>query len=211
MNSTSIELELPSDAMSFVRQCLQQGGELAAAVLQSVDLERGRVVALVPRDTSRERATRLEEGGLLPLPPQSEWLVGEQDVMVRTPSLTADLAKKLTAFLGRNDGVCLIEDVDGYSSGGASGLPSRLLRTWGNELLLGLGADDSSAELAARAYEVAYSLPVFVSVWSPRLSQHLLAEGPELSDDFVAAVVAHAHSVVLGAYDAESYAIWERR
>lgn len=181
------------DALNWLERSLAAGHELSAAVLAAAPFDRGRFCTLVPSDLVANRVTKFHEGGI-----------------VETSVADAALAR-LLGDLVTEGGSCVVAEDDLLRRSDPAvarrTVPSAFI---GNhvvhwcDLVPGSGAP---AARALRASASGYPLNAFVVTRSA--ADLGLVTGRSLSEDFTSDVVGSLVAVVVSAFDAESFLVWD--
>lgn len=187
--------ELPhQQGRDWVVQSLSNGHEVSAAVLAATPLASGRFLALVSPQVTDERDTHLEEGGV-------------------TDSKSADAA--LTSLL---DGLitgpagCVVVEDDALRRADPAVALGELPTAFIGEHVLHwydfASSSNSDAATVIRAGATGYPLNAFVLT---RGSHDLgLVQGASLPRSFAAEVAQNLAAVIVSAFDAETFVIWDQ-
>lgn len=184
-------------ALDWLRHSLSQGDVevVSPAALKFIEEHEGHAYALAPETADPARLANPRDGAV---------------ITPGTGSPREALARVLTALAERGGGCVVVED-EMSEKGGAN--PS-----WGGRLLTGFvgekvihwaslagGTDD--AVLAVDRGSGDYPTNAFVT--SAPAEELGLVDGADLDPDIGQAVVASLMAVIVAAYDAETYIIWE--
>lgn len=206
------KVPLGAKAIAYIRGRLETGLTLSTLLLSSQDLDRGEIFTFLPPGLSDKETEDFSHGGKLPEPLPSEWRVRRGAVMKPIPSAIDELAAMIQVFLsdaGRHP-VCLLENFP--AKRGDPFLARLASKTvfYDQEVYHVLGPSSSAKERIMQTIREAESLPTFVGA--------LAALRPELSLDVdaietlsrreLSSVARSAETIVVGAYDGESYLVW---
>jgi hypothetical protein len=64
MSKDFVEVQIGSEGLAYIRECLSTGKRLSPAVLANVDLEKGTLTMFVPPDTPVNELDQFWEGGI---------------------------------------------------------------------------------------------------------------------------------------------------
>lgn len=193
MSDEVIALDVPqAPARQWVEQSLAAGHELSTAVLVSVPIVGGWFRTFAPRGALLDQLGRLDEGGVV-------------------SSDGADVAlDRLLSRLKRAGAKCVVieDDVLRSSDPTAANVASAFI---GEHVVHWCELERSAGVAAAhaiRASAVGYPLNAFVCA---RSSSDLgLTHGHAATDGLQHRVVDSLRAVIVGAFDAESFLVWER-
>lgn len=208
--------ELGGAALDYVEETLRSGLTLARLVVQSTDLERGTVYTFLPPHVNQQEAVAFTEGGKLPTPPESQWLRTPTGVLVPVPSTISYVANFASTSLSDGQGrVYVLEDqVSSPRSPHLENLDFNTL-TVNAEVYYMLTGKDSTEDRVEKAIRTAETVPVFISFLSILSSswRHSLTRSrrTEVELEALAAIASTVTSIIIGAYDGESYLIWQRQ
>ena len=189
-------IDLPElAAREWLRDSLLQGHEISAAMLSSGRIDTGRLAAIIPADTDSDRRTKFETGGLVP---GSSGTLAEEKLVIdlvargaRCVVIEDELAERTDPWIERTR----IE---------SAFIGDRVVH-W-HELTPKSGAD---ACAAVKTRSSGYPTNAFVTTTTA--AELELSRGQALSDVFASSVVRSTIAVLVAAYDAESFVVWDER
>jgi hypothetical protein len=215
MNARLVEQPLDSWAVEYVQQRLLHGNALAAAALEVLPLEKGTVTTCLPQGTVLKRLEDFRTGGKLPTPPSSEWSSTERNdeilLMIPIPNTDDWLAAKVGEFLAEaEEHVCVFEDPLARVGDPVLRNMDTRYATFGGEIYHLILTSDSDQAYIRKVLKRAKGIPTFIGVFTE--SRTNLAEKRPLnfSTRDIQALAAQAKKLVVGAFDGESYLIWDR-
>lgn len=205
------ERELGNTALEFLLERLTNGSKLAQVVAQLLPSRRGVVTTLLPPEITLREAQSFRTGGKLPQSPPGTWTIKDGMVIGPVPNTLRELAAKLHSDLMANRQVIgLFENLmarpgDPY----IDRLRSRLI-FHDAEIYHLLTSGMEFADVLATLKE-ARSLPDFTGFLapvSPTVAAEFLAPSVQLREEDIHLFASAVQTVVVGAYDGESYLMW---
>jgi hypothetical protein len=198
MTNLPVPIEIDKTiALDWLRYSLGQGEVISPAALKFIEEHEGHAYALAPETVNPARLANPREGAV---------------ITPGTGSPREALARVLTTLAERGGACVLVED-EMSEKGDAN--PS-----WGGRLLTGFvgekvihwanlagGTDDPVVAVNRGSGD--YPTNAFVT--SASAEELGLVDGADLDPDIVGPVIALLVAVIVAAYDAETYIIWEPR
>jgi hypothetical protein len=204
------------EGTKYVKECLSHGKTLAQNILNSLNLDAGYVVTLLPSDTDPEAAVDFEHG-VLPLPPESEWHDslaenGSKSVWVPIHNMNFYVESIVEAFLHAKEGhVCIIEE--NLARAGDPALSSRKIRPliFDSEVYYLLRGKWVKRTEIEEAIKQSHTIPYFIGALTflPKGINFLKSDG-FLAIEEIKILAENAQKIFVGAYDGEGYLIWHR-
>jgi hypothetical protein len=201
------EVPLGLMGLKYVRDTLASGRELSLALLRSVDFEFGSVVAVIPRSVSFADATDFFTGGKLPSrsPSVSDTLSRSNMRQERIPNLYPVLAQRIQKHLASDTtAIGVFEDAMALPHDPwVKNAPFRLLLTHSGVYYLLVSGD--SEQTIGRTVQRASSIrPPLIGVLARRRSPTTRP----VDEQDLHGIAATAETVIVGAYDGESFVLW---
>lgn len=214
MTRTFHEVVLPAQARLYVEECLRQGNTLSGRLLQHVDQYTGDVRTFVPSATTVDKLLDFHHGGVLPVPPEPQWQHAQGSVLVPISNTDSCLAEVIEEFLGLAPGqICIFEDaLAKVSDGNLSEYTSRII-TFEDEVYHVLTPGEANRTRILQTIGEAKSIPTFIGVLTS-VSNHptnLFAQTRALTWNELASLADRTEQIIVGAYDGESYLLWDIR
>ena len=198
------EVDLDHRAEEFFVERLSLGNTLAKFLLQQIETQDGRFIAVLNRSVDEDRIYGFSEG----YQPQNI------DIHTRLePVVTArpQVAQYVKTFLCEPNRLCVFEDVNSKPDDPwISDRPVPWLR-YQDEVLYEVRHDDrDSDQLIDRAISRSWSW-LFTGAFIRLPSQHQVDQIPRvLTKEQMMRIADHVLEVVIGAYDQEGFLIWRR-
>ena len=208
-----VETELDSRAVEYLRYVLRNGHKLAELVLRDVNLTEGQIRTVLWQGCPIDDLYKFSSGGkTLRTPPSLETGKGAASV-VPIVSLVRPIAKRLAALLSSiKDGVLLLEDVVALRTDGSVSRLTPPPLFYSNFIYHFAMSDQATPPRIERAMKLASSLPFAWGLLSSidiQIQKRLLASR-ELTLSDLEILAANCEALLVGAYDGESYLLWER-
>jgi hypothetical protein len=194
---TAIVVEPPrAAAVEWVRESLGDGdAAVSAAVLAACRLETGRVRAIVASDTPEEHLSQFHRGGVF------HAASGPDDDLL--------LAQLLDRLAGRGGSCVVIEDDLRRRHDPAVSLPGVPPSAFIGERVVHWTDIQPADKAIATIYAGASGYPRNAFVVAKSCAELGLADRQELDDTFADSVAKSLLAVLVAAYDAESFLLWE--
>jgi hypothetical protein len=213
-----IEYTLGPAALDFIRkERLTVGRTLARLLLDTLDLDSGRVSVFFPPGLSLDQLQEdFESMGMLPFPPESEWLTFVQDDGMRVtatpiPEANSDLiAIALRHVRGKEEHLCIFEDPMKAPGQWASDAETRIL-VFQDEvyhLVQGLSVDEGDVDKALRDAKSAWEM--IGALTSLPQENAITATQRELTLQQLRLMAERTVKLFTVAYDGEGYLIWHK-
>jgi hypothetical protein len=178
-------------ALDWLRYSLGQGEVISPAALKFIEEHRGHAYTLAPDTVDPARLAKPREGGV-----------------VTTGGARVALAKVLETLTERGAACVVVEDCLRERKDPKPSLDGLLLTAFVGERVIhwaGLEGGTDAAILTLHRGSGKYPLNAFVT----SASKLGLVDGVDLDSDIAGAVVGSLVAVIVAAYDAETYIIWE--
>ncbi len=178
-------------ALDWLRYSLGQGEVISPAALKFIEEHQGHAYTLAPDTVDPARLAKPREGGV-----------------VTTGGARAALAKVLETLTERGAACVVVEDCLRLRRDPKPSLDGLLLTAFVGEQVIhwaGLEGGADAAILTLHRGSGKYPLNAFVT----SASKLGLVDGTDLDTDIADAVVGSLVAVIVAAYDAETYIIWE--
>ncbi|HEY5261369.1 MAG TPA: hypothetical protein VIJ33_04610 [Solirubrobacteraceae bacterium] len=182
-----------SVALDWLHYSLGQGEVISPAALKFIEERQGHAYTLAPETVDPARLAKPREGGV-----------------VTTGGAQAALAKVLEGLTERGAACVVVEDCLRLRRDPKPSLDGLLLTAFVGERVIhwaGLEGETDAAILTLHRGSGKYPLNAFVT----SASELGLVDGADLDSDIAGSVVGSLVAVVVAAYDAETYIIWEPR
>lgn len=202
-------------AIEYIEQRLRDGNALAQTVLQKLSLKKGQVTTCLPRGIAPKSLQDFQTGGKLPTPPASEWssTASEDKILLMIPVPTTDdwLVRRIREFLlGGGNRVCIFEDSLKRVGDPILGKLTTEYATFDEEIYHLLYGVDASEDRIRTVLKSAKAIPTFIGVLTECEGGFPSKGQFRLSNVQLESLAARAHKVIVGAFDGESYLIWDR-
>jgi S1-C subfamily serine protease len=214
MRDICTERELGPNAISYVKDCLADGNSLAKLLMQSHDLNNGRVTTYLPAEVSDEVAEEFRTGGKLPASstrsPPGE-VKSSAKRLEPLPTTDSCLAGEIHEFLNLNEEhLCVFEDSSASPSDPFLQSLDTCYSVMGDEVYHFILSTDAGDEKILRTIRRARSW-LFIGVMSSAsLKSGFFSRSGTLTISELKVIAEHAEKILVGAYDGESYLIWSR-
>jgi hypothetical protein len=211
-----VEQDLAPWAVEYVRQRLLHGNTLAAAALDNLVLEEGKVTTCLPQGTVLKRLEDFRMGGKLPPPPPSEWRSTERGdetlLMIPIPNTDDWFVGKIREFLDKRRGrACIFEDALARVGDPVLQKVETKYATFGTEIYHLILDTDAEPGYIEKVLRRAKGIPTFIGVFTEWQGDKPNKNPIALSKENLQALAAKAHKLIVGAFDGESYVIWNRQ
>jgi hypothetical protein len=217
-----IEYTLGPAALDFIKkERLAVGRTLARLLLDTLDLDSGRMSVFFPPGLSLDQLQEDFEGGVLPPPPESEWLHYVQDdgmkvTLTPVPEANSNLiAIALRHVRAKEEHLCIFEDPIRAPGQWASDAEARML-VFQDEvyhLVRKLSVDDGDPDRTLRdalrdARDAACQMIGALTSLPPENA--ITATQRELTLEQLQLMAERTVKLFAMAYDGEGYLIWHR-
>ena len=203
-------------AESFVLEQLSNGNALAHEVLRTLPLAKGWITTFLPPGLPGDSLEKFETGGKLPTSPTSQWKGMEHrgETLLMIPVLTADslLVAKIRDYLlaGKNH-LCVLEDALRKPGDAALARLQTKYAIHNDEIYHLLFHEDAREQCILDTLKVARSIPTFIGAFTRWHGDPLELKVGALSSTQLKALANCTQSFFVGAYDGESYLLWNGR
>jgi CBS domain-containing protein len=196
MTNVPVPIELDKTiALDWLRYSLGQGEVISPAALKFIEAHEGHGYTLAPETVDRALLADPSDGAV---------------ITPGTGSPREALARVLTTLTERGAACVVVEDELGLKRDAKPGLDGPLLTGFVGEKVIhwaNLAGGTDDAVIAVDRGSGDYPTNAFVtSVSAEELG---LVDGADLESDIAGAVVVSLVAVIMAAYDAETYIIWE--
>jgi hypothetical protein len=190
-------IELDDRARRYIIDKLNPPYPLSKAFLQSTDLRRGRVLAVWPKESSRDRIYRFT--GAVFAPPRQF-----------SPSHAENwFVDYVCEYLGGHDSRIVVFEDRGPGRDRPASLRTNTHKMYlGNDVFHYLLGQDNERETVAIHVNNSTSWTNWILFSSLPDQRHLTDDG-ELDSDTINSLIANAEMCAIDAYDFESYLVWE--
>jgi hypothetical protein len=182
-------------ALDWLRYSLGQGEVVSPAALKFIEEHEGHAYTLAPETVDRARLADPSDGAV---------------ITPGTGSPRVALARVLTTLAERGAACVVVEDELRLKRHPKPGLDGLLLTGFVGEKVIhwaNLAGGPDDAVIAVHRGSSGYPTNAFVT--SAAAEELGLVDGADLDSDIAGAVVASLVAVIVAAYDAETYIIWE--
>ena len=200
MKSAYKEIPLGSEAVKYIHSCLGSGKTLSSLVLETCDLDNGKVATYLPTDIDLATITQFDVGGKL----------GETAVWKKLGSQTdVWLASQIRSFLSdENKRIIVFENALARPNDPWLARRQSQIFTFKEEVYHFLLRKDAEKRKIRKAIRDATS-HLFIGIMSSVLSDACLPQQRQvLTADELRGFAERTESIVVGAYDYEGYVIW---
>jgi len=210
----SIQLvTLGADALDYVKDCLREGLTLAHHIL-SRDLDHGYVRTFLPAEpVTQGTIADYRTGGKFPPSPESEWRTVPGGVMVPIVGADSALVDLIRTFLTQSsERLCVFEDALAKPSDPCMSASTSYM-VFGDEVYHIVTAEYGDSSQIREKLVEAKSIPIFIGLmtsWGPDCPR-TFTTGQSFSPTCLEQLAQRAETIIVGAYDGESYIVWEQR
>ncbi len=210
-------IQLGSDAIAFMRECLAQGHTLAKFLTLRPDLDHGTIFAPVPPAIELDPIRNFRHGPLLPSPTTNNHVEysdeeGKSISVVPVPSTNHILEQLIRNYLKQsNHKVCVFEDALATASDPyLKDLSIRML-TLNKEVYYVLLSTDNSEDAVRRTIrQAANPHPGLIAMVTTMTGDDFSFRRGVITRDGLKRLSDKAEKIILGAYHGEGYLIWEK-
>lgn len=214
------EVEIPLDNLgnSWVKQTLHEGHTLAHQVLESLDIDAGKVVTFLPPEADIESAKSHFEWSVMPIAPKEEWVWlektpdGKQPYMTPVHTVDARQIEIVQEFLQADpDHVLICEDMILEPTYPAFRKSKNTLWTYGEEVyhvIFSVGRP--KVEKIRRVMGQASSWLFIGMMSSFPSSGRSGALRKEITVLELKTIAQNTQKLIIGAYDHDGYIIWSK-
>jgi hypothetical protein len=193
---TAIVVDPPrAAAVEWVRESLGDGHAVSAAVLAACRLEAGRVRAIVSDDTSEGHRSQFHRGGVIDAASRAE-----ADLL---------LAQLLDTLAGRGGSCVVIEDDLRRRQDPAASRRGVAPSAFIGERVVHWTDLQPAEKAITTIYAGASGYPRNAFIVAKSCADLGIADRQELDETFAASVAKSLRAVLVAAYDAESFLLWE--
>ncbi len=214
------ERTLGAEAIDYIRERLSTGKTLARHLLETLDLERGSVIACLPSNVSDHEALQFEQGGKLPHPDPSTFRYltdkqGRTSLLVPVPNTDPWLVSLVQDFLSQSaDRVCAFEDwlaqpSDAFWSKKESKREAASFVD--DEVYYVLVSGDSEEQIRDAVGWSRCAWPgLLAAMTSLTADEPIPSDRRNISPALLKTLAVRTERLAVGAYDGESYLIWSK-
>ncbi len=212
----TLELEkrpLGAVGMHYVRDRLRAGKSFSKAILANRNLDAGTVSAILPASVSREASTRFRIGGILAREQEQplKHITNQTGQALRSEPIGNArpwLVELISTFLDDEGRACLVENALARLGDPWLARSRSRIAYFGDEVFHILLSHDSRRDIEDAVREAH-------SIWPPSIGG-LICIPSDITDvpsiltlDLINKLALSAVAVFVGAYDGESYLLWE--
>ena len=180
-------------ALDWLRHSLGQGKVISPAALKVIVEQRGHAYTLAPDTVDPARLAKPREGGV-----------------VTTGGAQAALAKVLETLAEQGAACVVVEDELGLRRDPKPSSDGLLLTAFvGEQVIHWAGLEGGSEDAIVAVDRGSHGYPTNAFVMAASADELGLVDGADLDPDFAGRVVGSLMAVVVAAYDAETFIIWE--
>jgi hypothetical protein len=190
------EFDFSHEAVGYVQNRLETAGTLGKQVRRCLNLEEGKVVALLPEDVEPEYAVRFQYGF---------WMCGDEPWKW--------VVSSISEYLARDPSRIVVFELSRPPTG-VPGVTSDTFRIgkFQNELVLFLVGPIANSAIINLAMRAATRFPDRLGYMTSSPTAHGDPSVTELiTQDYLQELAARTEKIVLGAYDGEGHLIWHKR
>jgi hypothetical protein len=215
--STNVEINLGTEAVTYVKECLASGNTLATLLLQSHNIDNGSVVTFLPIGTSDADAKKFKSGGKLPtLASESHKEITADDGskwrMVPKPNTKSELVTIIQDFLrAKQEHICIFEDAVSAPTDPWLLTSGTRVLIFNNEVYHCLTQDDvAHTNRILSTINRTTTWRFIGALTSVPDGKTFAFDTRTLTNDDLKAVATKTKIIVIGAYDGEGYLIWKQ-
>ena len=207
---------LGSEAIDYVRKCLEAGNKLAELVLEDVELEKGNVITFFPSFVKKKELNKFDIGGKLSQPFKAQWINRENGVSIPSSIdnyLVSKIKNNLTNF---KNGLCVFEDFLANPKDPCLSNKRNSIYVYKNDVYYFLFAQDVTKEKINQIIKWSSALPIHLGYIISDLKNNDFImtsnkENTNLSKSELKIIVKRIKRIIVGAYDGEGYLIWSKK
>lgn len=198
---------LGREALFYIKKRLSAGKTIGQLLLNKIDFSLGTIHTMLPHNIDVNSLIRFEEGGKIEVS-ENEFIYTE-GLRIR-PVYNTDgwLESKILNFLERENGICVFEN--SLAQLEDPWLASRKSRIflYGNEVYHFVDVSAEPNEIHEALREAKSAFPLFIGIMS--FSHIVLNDNEKVDKKKLEKIVKGTSKLIIGAYDGESYLIWQK-
>lgn len=214
MSQVIQEIELGPAGIRYVRERLADGKALSKCLLETLDLERGKLTTFLPPGVSEAEVYQFSYGGKLHQAEKRKTTLANGRSFYGAPVPNTDklLISTIRAHLAStNSPFCIFEHQLAVPEDPWLSHKGLQIATTGRTVLLFLTAGQTDEELIRSTTKRARSaFPPLVGALARSPSEMMLTNGARVEPDGLQRIAEQTEKLIVGAYDGESYLIWTR-
>ncbi len=209
------EFILGKEAVAFLKENRRVHGiTLSRHLLTAVNLDAGVVRTFLPGDVEQDRLNDFEGGGVMPFPPESEWVhitepSGRKTVLTPVPRDDSWVIAVVKEFLCSGPNRVYIAE-EPCSAPTESSVIFRQLPhvTFGDDVYHFLAGRASELDIREGIKWTHLAWTFFAALTSfPEGTT--MSNGQEIPEDYLRILAQRTEKIIIGAYDGEGYLLWE--
>lgn len=199
------EIDLGASGTAYVRECLESGKTFARLLLQSHDLNAGRVFTKLPAGVDNGAAKDFDSGGKLPdLYPRATNLQA-------VPDTDFLLIPKISEFLrGSPVNMCIFEDANAMPTDPFLQSVSTRYSAFQEEVYHLICQPDNNGDAISKTLRQAHSWLTIGALTSAPQETEICAQRGDLTLSTLTTLAQRTEVIIVGAYDGEGYVIWRK-
>ncbi len=198
------EIELGTEAMTFVTESLKLGETLSKLVLEVIDVKRGRVVTKLPSNVDEKAANDFKSGGKLPR--LSSGITNPEPV----PNTDFFIVETIRSFLDASSkNICIFEDASARATDPFTKSLVTRFATFGDEVYHWLCQSDDNDKIL-KTVQTARSWLFLGFMTNISEEPAACSENKPLKESELRRLALETKKIVVGAYDGEGYLIWSK-
>ena len=218
--SKLIDYQLSSEATEYIKQNISDLGlSLSRMAKKYIDLNKGKVMGILPLDIERQQVIEFGNGGLEyePSLPQTTVLTNEKvhgkQSEIRLGETTLRLIMYIQEHLKVNkDHLCIMEDMSAEPSFPFLKYSLSNIKFYQNEVYSVIYNDEVQVQQIWNAIRDTRSAACHIGLMtSYPENTHILKKTNNLTEDELIILAQRTEKIFVGAYDMESYLIWSKR
>jgi hypothetical protein len=180
-------------ALDWLRHSLGQGQVISTAALKVIGEQQGHAYTLAPDTVDRARLAKPREGGV-----------------VTAGGAQAALATVLKGLAERGATCVVVEDEMSLRRDPKPNLDGLLLTAFvGEQVIHWAGLEDGTDAAILTLHRGSFGYPTNAFVTSSSIEELGLVDGADLDPEIAGRVVGSLVAVIVAAYDAETFIVWE--
>jgi hypothetical protein len=211
------EITLGIEAIEYIKHRLSISYTLAQYILDYIVLENGYVTVGLPPEANMEMINKVDSGGLLPTPPESEWKKGitedgRESVWIPVYPFNTYAVKTIQTFLRRNtQRLCFFENFSASPEYPFVQRYKTKIILFEKEVYHMLGGGKHENDEIEKFIKESKTFPSSVGILTslPDDCKDILS-WKTITSDMLRVLVDRTEKIVVGAYDGEAYIVWNK-
>jgi len=206
------EIKMDVRAINYVKEIIDAGLSLSSKIGNAIELSKGCVFTFFPNGINPTNLYDFKAGGKMPESKEETWRRGKDVIAKPVLNTNACLVNMIHEYLQKErDNICIFENFNSSRSDPWSEREKVNLFFYKDEVYHLLSNKTLSTKSIGQEIYDSGTVYHFLGVMSSLPIENQKAiESHELSDTEWDIVVRNLKRIIVGAYDGESYLIWER-